>query len=186
MRVRQNIPGHRPYGGHGPSGRTTVRQDFLKNSQGNLSCLRESSGRDGTFNVISLCCSSSIHLMLYLLKWMWLVVEIGHLMCFNRWIHCFINLKDDIHCDFFFEWIQWMIWFQMGTLCDLSLSWIYLMVLRFMVEKLEWHPKLNVHWVFKWKPRVWVVGFGLVNSLALVHFYIFYFFLFNLAFLVHV
>jgi hypothetical protein len=25
----------------------------------------------------------------------------------------------------------------MGTLCDLSLSWIHLMVLRFMVEKLE-------------------------------------------------
>jgi hypothetical protein len=100
-----------------------------------------------TFNVISLCCSSSIHLMLYLLQWMWLVVEIGHLMCFNRWIHCFIVLKDDIHCDLFFEWIQWMIWFQMGTLCDLSLSWIDLMVLRFVVEKLEWHPKLNVLWV---------------------------------------
>jgi hypothetical protein len=40
---------------------------------------------------------------------MWLVVEIGHLMCFNRWIHCFIGLKDDIHCDLLFEWIQWMI-----------------------------------------------------------------------------
>ena len=39
-----------------------------------------------------------------------------------------------------------------------------------MVEKLEWHPKLNVLWVFKWKPRVWVVGFGLVDSLALVPF----------------
>jgi len=99
---------------------------------------------------------------------------------------CFIGLKDDIHCDLFFKWIQWMIWFQMGTLCDLSLSWIHLMVLRFMVEKLEWHPKLNVLWVFKWKPRVWVVGFGLVNSLSLVPFYIFHFFLFNLAFLVHV
>jgi hypothetical protein len=49
---------------------------------------------------------------------MWLVVEIGHLMCFNRWIHCFIGLKDDIYCDLFFEWIQWMILFQMGTLCD--------------------------------------------------------------------
>jgi hypothetical protein len=139
-----------------------------------------------TFNAILLCCSSSIHLMLYLLQWMWLVVEIGHLMCFNRWIHCFIGLKDDIHCNLLFEWIQWMIWFQMGTLCDLSLSWIRLMVLRFMVEKLEWHPKLNVLWVFKWKPRGWVVGFGLVNSLALVPFYIFHFFLFNLAFLVHV
>jgi hypothetical protein len=105
-------------------------------------------------------------------------------MYFNRWIHCFIGLKDDIHCDLFSEWIQWMIWFQMGTLCDLSLSWIHLMVLRFMVEKLEWHPKLNVLWVFKWKPRVWVVEFGLVNSLALVPFYIFHFFLFNLAFFV--
>jgi len=30
---------------------------------------------------------------------MWLVVGIGHLMCFNRWIHCFIDLNDDIHCD---------------------------------------------------------------------------------------
>jgi hypothetical protein len=58
----------------------------------------------------------------------------------------------------------------MGTLCDLSLSWIHLMVLRFMVDKLEWHPKLNVLWVFKWKPRVWVVGFGLVDSLALISF----------------
>jgi hypothetical protein len=65
-------------------------------------------------------------------------------------------------------------------------EWIHLMVLRFMVKKLEWHPKLNVLWVFKWKPRVWVVGFCLVNSLALVPFYIFHFFLFNLAFLVHV
>jgi len=139
-----------------------------------------------TFNAISLCCSSSIHLMLYLLQWMWLVVEIGHLMCFNRWIHCFIVLNDDIHCDLFIEWIQWMIWFQMGTLCDLSLSWIHSMVLRFMVKKIEWHPKLNVLWVFKWKPRVWVVGFGLVNPLALVPFYILHFFLFYLAFLVHV
>jgi len=42
----------------------------------------------------------------------------------------------------------------MGALCDLSLSWIHLMVLRFMVEKLERHPKLNVLWVFKWKPKV--------------------------------
>jgi hypothetical protein len=33
MSVRQNIPGHRPDGGHGPSGRTTVQQDFLKNSR---------------------------------------------------------------------------------------------------------------------------------------------------------
>jgi hypothetical protein len=44
------------------------------------------------------------------------------------------------------------------------------MVLGFMVKKLEWHPKLNVLWVFNWKPRVWVVGFGLVDSLALVSF----------------
>jgi len=47
MGVRQNIPGHRPDSGHGPSGRTTVRQDFLKISRGNLLCLRTSSGRDG-------------------------------------------------------------------------------------------------------------------------------------------
>jgi hypothetical protein len=50
MSVRQNIPGCRPDGGHGPSGRTTVRQDFLKISRGNLSCLRASSGRDGTLS----------------------------------------------------------------------------------------------------------------------------------------
>jgi hypothetical protein len=48
MSVRQNIPGPRPDGGHRPSGRITVRQDFLKISRGNLSCLRASSGRDGT------------------------------------------------------------------------------------------------------------------------------------------
>jgi len=35
-----------------------------------------------------------------------LIEEVGHLMCFNRWIHRFISLKDDIHCDLFFEWIQ--------------------------------------------------------------------------------
>jgi len=56
---------------------------------------------------------------------------------FNRWIHFFIGLNDDIHCDLFIEWIHWMIWFQMGTLCDLSLSWIHLMVLKYVVEKLE-------------------------------------------------
>jgi hypothetical protein len=50
------------------------------------------------------------------------------------------------------------------------MCWIHLMVLGFKVKKLEWHPKLNVLWVFKWKPRVWVVGFGLVDSLALVPF----------------
>jgi hypothetical protein len=91
-------------------------------------------------------------------------------MCFNRWIHCFIGLNDDIHCDLFTKWIHWMIWFQMGTLWDLSLSWIHLMVLEFVVKKFEWHPKFNVLWVFKWKPRVWVVEFGLVDSLALVPF----------------
>jgi hypothetical protein len=48
MRVRQNIHGRRPEGGHGPSGRTTVRQDFPKILWGNLSCLRASSGWDGT------------------------------------------------------------------------------------------------------------------------------------------
>jgi hypothetical protein len=40
MSVRKNIPGRRPDGGHGPSGRTTVRQDFPKILQGNLSYLR--------------------------------------------------------------------------------------------------------------------------------------------------
>jgi hypothetical protein len=30
MSVRKNIPGHRPDGGHRPSGRTTVRQDFFE------------------------------------------------------------------------------------------------------------------------------------------------------------
>jgi len=34
MSVRQNIPGRRLDGGHGPSGRTTVRQDFLENFAG--------------------------------------------------------------------------------------------------------------------------------------------------------
>jgi hypothetical protein len=120
--------------------------------------------------IYHICCSNSIHLMLHLLQWMWLVVDIGHLMCFNRWIHCFIGLNDDINCDLFIEWIHWMIWFQMGTLCDLSLSWIHLMVLELVVKPFEWHPKLNVLWVFKWKPSVWVVGFGLVDSLALVPF----------------
>jgi hypothetical protein len=45
MSVRQNIPRHRPDGGHGPPGRTTVRTDFLKFPRTNLSCLRTSSGR---------------------------------------------------------------------------------------------------------------------------------------------
>jgi hypothetical protein len=114
---------------------------------------------------------------------MWLLVDIGHLMCFNRWIHCFIDLNDDIHCNLFIEWIHWMIWFQTGTLCDLSLNWIHLMVLEFVVNTFEWHPKLNVLWVFKWKPRVWVVGFGSVDSLALVPFNLHIsFHLFNLVF----
>jgi hypothetical protein len=48
MGVRQNMPGSHPDGGPWPSGRTTVRQDFLKFSQRNLSCIRTSSGRDGS------------------------------------------------------------------------------------------------------------------------------------------
>jgi hypothetical protein len=48
MSVRQNIAGRRPNGGHGPSGWTTVRQDFPTISLRNLSCLRAASGRDGT------------------------------------------------------------------------------------------------------------------------------------------
>jgi hypothetical protein len=48
MSIRQNIAGHRPDGGHGPSERTTMRQDFMKISLRNLSCLRAVSGRDGT------------------------------------------------------------------------------------------------------------------------------------------
>jgi hypothetical protein len=48
MGVRQNIPGYRPDDGHGPSGRTIVRQDFLENSRRNLSYIRTSSGWDGT------------------------------------------------------------------------------------------------------------------------------------------
>jgi hypothetical protein len=48
MGVRQNKPVSRPDGGPWPSGRTTVRQDFLKFSLRNLSCIRTSSGRDGS------------------------------------------------------------------------------------------------------------------------------------------
>jgi hypothetical protein len=47
MGVRQNLPGSRSDGGPWPSGRTTVRHDFLKMSQRNLSCIRTSSRRDG-------------------------------------------------------------------------------------------------------------------------------------------
>jgi hypothetical protein len=42
------MPGSRLDGGPWPSGRTTVRQDFTKFSQRNLSCIRTSSGRDGS------------------------------------------------------------------------------------------------------------------------------------------
>jgi hypothetical protein len=48
MGVRQNKPVSRPHGGPWPSGRTTVRQDFPKFSPRNLSCIRTSSGRDGS------------------------------------------------------------------------------------------------------------------------------------------
>jgi hypothetical protein len=47
MGVRKNMPGSCPDGEPWPSGRTTVRQDFLKFSRRNLSCIRTSSGRDG-------------------------------------------------------------------------------------------------------------------------------------------
>jgi hypothetical protein len=48
MSVRQNIARCSPDGGLGPSGRTTVRQDFSKISLRNLSYLRVASGRDDT------------------------------------------------------------------------------------------------------------------------------------------
>jgi hypothetical protein len=48
MGVRQNMPGSRPDGGSWPSRQTTVRQDFPKFSRRNLSCIRTSSGRDGS------------------------------------------------------------------------------------------------------------------------------------------
>jgi hypothetical protein len=48
MGVRQNKPVNRPDGGPWPSGRTTVRHDFLKFSRRNLSCIRTSSRRDGS------------------------------------------------------------------------------------------------------------------------------------------
>jgi len=50
MNFRQNIAGRRPDGGHGPSGRTTVRQDFSKISLRNLFCLRAASGQDCTLS----------------------------------------------------------------------------------------------------------------------------------------
>jgi hypothetical protein len=48
MGVRQNMPGSRLDGGPWPSKRTTVRKDFPKFSRRNLSCIRTSSGRDGS------------------------------------------------------------------------------------------------------------------------------------------
>jgi hypothetical protein len=48
MSVRQNKPVSRPDGGPWPSGQTTVRQDFPKFSRRNLSCIRTSSGWDGS------------------------------------------------------------------------------------------------------------------------------------------
>jgi hypothetical protein len=48
MSVRQILPGSRSDGGPWPSGRTTVRQDFSRFLRRNLSCIRTSSGRDGS------------------------------------------------------------------------------------------------------------------------------------------
>jgi len=48
MSVRKNKPVSHPDGGPRPSGRTTMRQDFPKFSRRNLSCIRTSSGRDGS------------------------------------------------------------------------------------------------------------------------------------------
>jgi hypothetical protein len=48
MGVRQNKPVSLPSGVPFPSVRTTVRQDFPKFSRRNLSCIRTSSGRDGS------------------------------------------------------------------------------------------------------------------------------------------
>jgi hypothetical protein len=42
------MPRSHPDDGPWPSGRTTVRQDFPKFSRRNLSCIRTSSGRDGS------------------------------------------------------------------------------------------------------------------------------------------
>jgi len=121
-------------------------------------------------------------LMLHLLEWMWLVVEIGNLMCFNRWIHWFIGLKEDIHviCSlngyngwFDFKWVFFVIYLW---------SWIHLMVLRLVVKKLEWHLKLKcslgVQVVTKsvccW---IWIGGFLSLSP----SFYTFYFIIFNLV-----
>jgi hypothetical protein len=48
MTVWQNMPRSRPDGEPWPSGRTIVRQDFPKFPRRNLSCIRTSSGRDGS------------------------------------------------------------------------------------------------------------------------------------------
>jgi hypothetical protein len=48
MGVRQNMPGGLPDGEPWPSGQTTMRQDFPKFSQRNLSCIRTSSEQDGS------------------------------------------------------------------------------------------------------------------------------------------
>jgi hypothetical protein len=48
MGVRQILLGSRLDGGPWPSGQTTVRQDFPKISRRNLSCIRTSSGWDGS------------------------------------------------------------------------------------------------------------------------------------------
>jgi len=48
MSVRKNKPMSHPDGGPWPSGWTTLRQDFLKFSWRNLSCIRTLSGRDGS------------------------------------------------------------------------------------------------------------------------------------------
>jgi hypothetical protein len=33
----------------------------------------------------------------------------GLLMCYNQWVHRVVDLKEDIHCDLFLEWVQWMV-----------------------------------------------------------------------------
>jgi hypothetical protein len=55
MGIRKILPGSRPDGGPWPSGRTTVRQDFLKFLWRNLSCIRTSSGRDGSIVQTDAC-----------------------------------------------------------------------------------------------------------------------------------
>jgi len=31
------------------------------------------------------------------------LLKVGYSMCFNRWIHRIIRLKEDIHCDLFIK-----------------------------------------------------------------------------------